>query len=334
MINEPYKISIIVPVYNLEACLPRCLDSILNQTYKNLEIIVVSDGSTDGSNQIIEEYARRDSRIVPVYKKNSGVSDTRNKGLEIAKGDYIGFVDGDDYIDPEMYETLLVNLIEYNVDISHCGYQMVYPSKVDYYYNTGEKILQDKKKGIVDLLKGSFVEPGLWNKLYKKEIISNIKMSTGIRYNEDLLFNFYAFINSKSSFMYDKPLYYQVLRNDSSTHQSMTDHKLFDLIEVRKEIFEYCTDNLDVEIQSIAYSNYLRFLIYVYRIITIMKLKDKKKKAKEYKMELKAIKIKYSLCKRDRLERFLFFYLTPIHMLVYKLYEKFISNNKGKYEVK
>ena len=100
MLNEKMPlISIIVPAYNIAEYLPRCLDSILKQTYKNLEIIVISDGSTDGTNQVIEKYAAQDDRIIPVFKENTGVSDTRNRGLDIAKGEYIGFVDGDDFIE-------------------------------------------------------------------------------------------------------------------------------------------------------------------------------------------------------------------------------------------
>lgn len=109
---------------------------------------MISDGSTDGTDEVIREYTKKDSRIIPVFKQNSGVSDTRNRGLDIATGDYIGFVDGDDYIEPEMYETLLKNAIENNADISHCGYQMVFPSRVDYYYNTGKRLFRTIRKGL------------------------------------------------------------------------------------------------------------------------------------------------------------------------------------------
>lgn len=151
MLNN-IKISLIVPCYNIRKYLPRCIESILAQTYKNLEIILISDGSTDGTDEVIREYAKKDSRIIPIFKQNSGVSDTRNRGLDIATGDYIGFVDGDDYIEPEMYETLLKNAIENNADISHCGYQMVFPSRVDYYYNTEKRLFRIIRKGLEILL--------------------------------------------------------------------------------------------------------------------------------------------------------------------------------------
>lgn len=327
-------ISVIVPAYNIAEYLPRCLDSILNQTYSNLEVIVISDGSTDGTNEIIKKYADKDSRIVPIYKENSGVSDTRNKGLVIAKGDYIGFVDGDDYIQPEMYEVLLKNALDNDADISHCGYQMVFPSRVDYYYNTGKKVIQDNKKGIRDLLVGDYVEPGLWNKLYKKSCIDNLKMDSKIKINEDVLFNFYAFCNSRKSVYEDLSLYHYILRKNSAATSKINDNKLFDPIIVRKEIFDYCCKNLDFEIQSLSYSKYLGSVISLYRTLNRNKITNKNESAKRYKDKIRKIKVKYPLSNRTKIERFLFLHFTSIHMFIYDFYDKHISKNTNKYEVK
>ena len=193
------KISIIIPVYNIAEYLPRCLDSVLVQTHKNLEIIVVDDGSIDSSKDVINAYAEKDSRIVAIFKENSGVSDTRNKGLEIATGDYIGFVDGDDYIEPDMYEILLKNALKYNADISHCGYKLITPITEYYFYNTGRIVEQNKKEGVIDLIRGDFVEPGIWNKLYKSSVINDIRMPLNIKNNEDYLFNVMVFFNAEKS---------------------------------------------------------------------------------------------------------------------------------------
>ena len=163
------KISIIVPIYNIEKYLPRCLESILAQTYKNIEVILVDDGSVDNSGMIADTYARNDQRIIVIHQVNKGVSAARNAGLDLATGDYIGFVDGDDYIEPDMYEILMRIIDEQQVDIAHCGYQMVYPSRIDYYYNTREKQKMNREEGVFELLKGRKIEPGLWNKLYKAE---------------------------------------------------------------------------------------------------------------------------------------------------------------------
>ena len=114
-------ISIIVPVYNVELYLNECINSIRNQTYKNLEIILIDDGSTDNSGKICDEYAKIDSRIVVIHKENKGVTSARKVGVEIANGKYIGFVDSDDYIDKEMYKNMLKKILETDADFIDCG---------------------------------------------------------------------------------------------------------------------------------------------------------------------------------------------------------------------
>lgn len=129
-------ISVIVPAYNIENYIENCLESIIRQTYKNLEIIVIDDGSTDNTGKIIDNFSNFDKRIKVIHKKNEGVSKARLLGVEESKGEYIGFVDGDDQIEKYMYEHLLNNALKYRADISHCGYQMNFPDgHVDYYYN-------------------------------------------------------------------------------------------------------------------------------------------------------------------------------------------------------
>ncbi len=121
------KISIVVPIYNAEKYLDRCIQSILNQSYKDLEIILIDDGSTDSSNKICNNYQKRDNRIKFISQKNEGVSAARNRGISEATGEFIGFVDSDDYIQPNMYETLYGLINKYNCDISICGYFIEYP---------------------------------------------------------------------------------------------------------------------------------------------------------------------------------------------------------------
>ena len=219
------KISIIVPIYNIEKYLPRCLDSILAQTYKNLEVILVDDGSVDNSGMIADKYARNDQRIIVIHQVNKGVSAARNAGLDLATGDYIGFVDGDDYIEPDMYEILMRIIDEQQVDIAHCGYQMVYPSRIDYYYNTREKQKMNREEGVFELLKGRKIEPGLWNKLYKAELFKEIRLPIGIAETEDLLCNFELFCLAESSFFYDVSKYHYMLRSGSATSETLSEKK-------------------------------------------------------------------------------------------------------------
>lgn len=323
-----------MPCYNIREYLPRCIESILAQTYKNLEIILISDGSTDGTDEVIREYAKKDSRIIPIFKENSGVSDTRNRGLDIATGDYIGFVDGDDYIDPEMYETLLKNAIENNADISHCGYQMVFPSRVDYYYNTGKKVIQDNKKGIRDIIVGDYVEPGVWNKLYRADILKELRMPPDIKINEDVIFNFYAFVNSQKSVYEDIPYYYYLVRKGSTANSELNENQLFDPVKVRKMIYEYCMSNLDDKLKSIAYCSYLNSIMRLYRTVHNNSLNQYKTEAKFYREQIKKEKCRFVLSKRVLIDKLLFFHCTGLLMFIYNIYDKFLSKNTNKYEVK
>ena len=145
-------ISIIVPVFNLENELPRCLDSILAQSYKIIEVIIVDDGSSDNSAYVIRQYAEKDSRIKPVFQENGGVTSARLRGVREASGQWIGFVDGDDEVEPDMYERLLKNAVAYHSDISHCGYQMCFEDgRIHYFHNTGLLAQQDKISALKEL---------------------------------------------------------------------------------------------------------------------------------------------------------------------------------------
>ena len=238
-------ISIIVPAYNIEPYLPKTLDSILAQTYTNLEIIVVNDGSKDGTAAILDLYAAKDSRIKAIHKENGGVTSARLRGLAEAKGDYIGFVDGDDFIEPQMFQRLMENLQAHHADISHCGYQMVFPNgRIDYYYNTGRLTVQEGQQGCSDLLSGQFIEPGLWNKLYRRELFEGLEqwMDKSIRINEDLLMNFYLFRKAQRCVFEDFCPYHYILRKGSAATSRLNEHKLADPVQVRRMLVEETSD--------------------------------------------------------------------------------------------
>lgn len=193
-------ISVIVPAYNVAPWISNCLNSILIQTYKNLEIIVIDDGSTDETPQIIDEFASIDSRIKVVHQKNSGLVKVRNRGIELASGNYIAFVDGDDTIVPEMYERLLTNAQKYNADISHCGVCFCFSDgHEEPHYGTGRLKIQNNVEGLKDLLEGKFIEPGLWNKLYKATIVADSCIDETVLNNEDLLRNYVLFERAEKS---------------------------------------------------------------------------------------------------------------------------------------
>ena len=185
--NTPL-ISVIVPVYNVEKYLPRCIDSILNQTYKNLEIILVDDGSPDNCPAICDEYATKDSRIKVVHKKNGGLSAARNAGLKVAEGKFVGFVDSDDYIENNMYETLFFNLEKYDADMSICAVKTVDEYNHDT-TNLKEAYIDlppviSNIEGISLLCQGAGIFISACNKLYKKSLFDNRLFVEGI-YHED-----------------------------------------------------------------------------------------------------------------------------------------------------
>lgn len=236
-----HKISIIIPAYNIEKYICTTLDSVLAQTHSNLEVIVVNDGSRDATAALIDGYADKDRRVKAIHKENGGVTSARLRGVAEASGEWIGFVDGDDYVEPQMFERLLENALAHSADISHCGYQMVFPNgRVDYYHNTGRLVRQDGIQGCRDLLSSSFVEPALVNKLYRRELFSGLAtwMDQSIRINEDLLMNYYLFLRAKASVFEDVCPYHYVLRRGSAATSRLNSHKLEDPLRVTHLIME------------------------------------------------------------------------------------------------
>lgn len=236
-----WMISIIIPAYNIGAYLGKTLDSILAQSHENLEVIVVDDGSSDSTGAVAEDYARRDSRIRVIRQENGGVTSARLRGVREAGGQWIGFVDGDDLVEPWMYERLLKNALAHNAKISHCGYRMDFPNgRVDFYYNTGRLLCRDNAGGLNDLIRGDFVEPSLCTKLFRRELLESLLRSGGMprdcRYNEDLLMNFRLFMAADKSVYEDVCPYHYVLRKGSAANSPMNRYKLYDPLEVARII--------------------------------------------------------------------------------------------------
>ena len=243
-------ISVIVPVFNLGEYIVRTLDSIIKQTYKDIEIIVVDDGSTDNTGEITEKYAKEHFDVVRViHQKNSGVTSARLCGVKAAKGEWIGFVDGDDEIEPDMYELLLKNAEQYGADISHCGYQMIFADgRINYFHKTGCLVQQDKTTGLKDLLDGVLVEPGLWSKLFHKTLFHSLLhtavMDRSIKINEDLLMNYILFSNANMSVFQDTCKYHYLVRSTSVSRASLNQHKIFDPIRVKQLILDMKINNM------------------------------------------------------------------------------------------
>ena len=239
-------ISIIIPAYNSEKYIAHCLDSILAQTYPNTEIIIVNDGSKDGTADIIDRYAAEHDCITAIHQENGGVTRARLNGVAHASGEYIGFVDSDDEIEPDMYELLVGNALKYDADISHCGYSMVFPSRSVPYHGSGALLWQDNQKGLCDLFEGSLVEPSLCNKLFAKELfcalLNDNALDSSIRINEDLLVNYCLFRQSKKSVFEDVCKYHYLVHEGSAATSKINRNKLEDPLKVRKILLEATAD--------------------------------------------------------------------------------------------
>lgn len=322
-------ISIIVPAYNIGSYISRTLDSILAQTYNNIEVIVVDDGSTDDTAKIIDEYAKQDNRIRIIHKPNGGVTSARLCGINASSGDWVGFVDGDDFIDPIMYEVLLSNAIKYKADISHCGYKMVLPSgNFRYYYNTKIIKEQDNQTGLIDLLSGSIIEPGLCNKLFSKSLvwhfIQKYSMDTNIKNNEDLLMNYYLFSLAAKSIYEDICPYCYMVRKNSAANQTLNVHQLVDPLIVRKVLYNETIGNINVH--RIAANQLVHNLIH----LTSMSIKPNKKMIKpirknarsELRSKLPSIIFDSKYTTKTKIMSLWNCTLPSTYRLVHKLYEK------------
>lgn len=248
-------ISVIVPVYNVAADLPRCLDSILAQVYSRIEIVAVDDGSSDESGTILDNYAAKYSNIRVIHKENGGVTSARLRGVQEASGEWIGFVDGDDEIEPDMYDRLMASAKKHSADISHCGYRMVFEDgRVNYFHNTGVVETHDRTRGLQELLSGQRIEPGLCNKLFRKELFQGWEMDNSIQINEDLLMNYYLFSNAAVSIFDDWCPYHYIVRRTSASRAMLNPHKIYDPIRVKEIIRQAAPADIQAEARR-AYIN-------------------------------------------------------------------------------
>lgn len=236
--KESEKISLIVPVYNVEKYLRKCINSILYQTYQNLEIILVDDGSKDKSGEICDEFKNIDDRIIVIHKKNGGLSDARNAGIEIATGKYLGFIDSDDYVQNDMYEYLYKLLRENNADISICDYMVVHENQKVTLRDIPSKIqIYNKKEAIKEILKRNKIQDYAWNKLYKLELFKDVKYPIG-RKMEDLGTTYKLFDSANKIVVGNQKKYFYLQRNGSIVNNKTVD-LFIDKYELAFERHEY-----------------------------------------------------------------------------------------------
>ena len=313
-------VSIIVPIYNTEKYLKECIESLINQTYKNLEIILVDDGSTDNSRFICDEYKNKIENIKVIHQENQGISNARNKGLEVAQGYYISFVDSDDYVEETMIEKLVRSIEENEADMSICNY---YPNKEN---KLKEVLTVDEVMELI--IDKRYFRGYVCNKLYKKELLDKLKFEEDIKMCEDFLFNCkYLLKCSKCSYVSERLYFYraniQSISNSKFSSKYLTILTAYDKIKkIYEENYEKSLKYLYIDIFKICcdiiYRNSLNNdkeklqIEEVYKkreeIFEILKKSKEIKKLKKmelfiyYKMPItvgKLRKIKYKVEKRD-----------------------------------
>lgn len=209
------KISVIVPVYKVEPFLDKCISSIVNQTYKNLEIILVDDGSPDNCPAMCDAWAEKDSRIRVIHKTNGGLSDARNAGMAVATGELMAFVDSDDWIAPDMYEYLYQRLAEDNSDIAACGVQMVWEDKTPSRMLTQEgNCVLNQEEAMRAIIEESWLKQPVWYKLYKTALVRDILFPVE-KYHEDVFWSYQAVGSAKKVSVSDHVGYYYLQRGGS-----------------------------------------------------------------------------------------------------------------------
>lgn len=266
-------LSIIIPIYNTEKYLGKCIDSILDQTYRDYELILVDDGSIDGSGQICDAYQKADKRIKVFRKKNEGAASARNLGLQYAKGEFIGFVDSDDYIAADMYESLF-KCLEDDVDIVTCGRCHVYPSKIRKSKQkklcAHTKMKYSTEQAIEELLRGELFSYGVYDKIYRKELFDDIRFPRG-RVSEDLPVTYALFKKCRNVVNIGEAKYYQFRREDSITRIDFFPRRI-DNVLFHRDILEDIKKEYP-QFSDIAEANYINSVVR--RIGEIRESKDR-----------------------------------------------------------
>ena len=259
-------ISIVVPIYNVEKYLPQCIDSILNQSFKDFELILVDDGSTDNCLKICEDYKKLDKRVIVIHKENGGLSSARNAGIKVSRGKYIAFIDSDDFIHKDMYKVLYNNLKNNNLDISICNYTRVNENSL-LNDNESNKLSKISKYNNIEALNELYTDNRLiftvvWNKLYRRDIFENIVFDYGKSDEDEFIIHKILYKGLNIGYV-DKDLYFYRIREDSITG-SVFNIKRLDKLEALSNRIKFFKDIDQVELYDKAVKNFIDAFFWNY----------------------------------------------------------------------
>lgn len=315
------KVSIIIPVYNVEQYLKRSLNSVLQQTYENLEIILVDDGSKDHSGKICDEYAKRDGRIRVFHKKNGGLSDARNYGIKIASANYITFIDSDDYVEREYIEILMKSQRKYGSNIVIAGHTTIYPKRK--IVHTENHSYVDKPEIILEkMLYDKGIDTSAWAKLYKKDLFKDIKYPKG-RLFEDIATTGKLICGAKNISVEPVSIYNYVIRGNSISNEDFSEKKL-DLISSTKEVVDYVVKRYP-ELQKAGKRRIM--FSYLATLSQLANSNNKDKNMREFlmgyiKSNRKQILKDSDIPKRDRYALYVTSLGYPIYRIIWRVYKR------------
>lgn len=262
-------VTIIVPVYNVEGYIQKCIDSLVNQTYKNIEILLIDDGSPDNSGKICDEAAKNDKRIRVIHKQNEGVSKARNTALDAMRGDFVTFVDADDYVAEDFIECLYNAIKTCNADISTCGhYRVNFDGSLNRIYNLSDNpeeiICLDGKDSVMNMFYGKICSASSGSKLYKKELFENLRYPNYIM-GEDTFVVYHTFMKANLIAHTNKPMYFYVQQITSVTNSRSNYYKFYDYVRLYDHIIGSIGNDTKSEF-SLAVANRLienNFWVYM-----------------------------------------------------------------------
>lgn len=319
--SEP-MLSIIVPIYNVEKYLNKCVDSILRQTFTDFELILVDDGSPDKCGEICDFYEKKDRRVKVIHKKNGGLSSARNAGIDIAKGEYIGFVDSDDYIEPFMYERLITSLQKNDCLLAVCA--------INYVFEDGKTICKvenekdqvfDFSAAILEMNTYRLFDMGAWSKVYHKSLFHNLRFPVG-KLSEDFYIMYKIFDRAQKISYVATPCYNYLQRQNSISRNTKINH---DFEYAAKEQMEYLETKYP-ELSVLAHTSYASAALTVYDFYLKNRVKCSKEQLKHFE---KIVKENYKyISKADYLSKakkiqFALFIINPsLYKGIFLLYRK------------
>lgn len=309
-------ISVIIPIYNMEKYLKKCVWSVINQSYKNIEILLIDDGSKDNSPQICDEFLQIDERIKVFHKKNGGLSDAKNYGIKKATGDYITFVDADDWIESNMYEEMLLKMKKENADISICGRYIDYENGRSIKWNNPNEIKMNKEEALIYLNSFYKFDMASWDKIYKKELFNGIEFPYGKKC-EDAYTTYLLFAKCKKIIYIPECFYHYFQRKGSISRNAEIN---MDYIYAAAEQMKYI-EKFFPSISYVGKTNYAFAIKSTYQVSIERKIKlneeykQLKKDAKKYTMDV--IRNKYISVKK-KITFILFSYFSGLYSLLLK----------------